>query len=356
MLSQAEIDALLNGSIEIDAPDTDERVNLASLMDGPQGGPAANAPKKEDRQIQPYNFWSPDRFSKEQMRAIEMIHEDLAERLTASLPSFLRTNLRPRVVHSEQGRFHDFLKDVPASSLFHIITLSPLPGQMVLTISPEIGYTILELRLGGKTERTSRQRGLTEIDQLLLRGMVEHMLNDIKAAWSKLVVVEPGLDDTTVNYHWVQMVMGNERVMLVAFEMSVQSVTGTMNVYIPFTLLKPIAHLLNPYVWISGQKERTANAAEHDAVMANLSRITLPLRVLLGNVDLTMQDLLELREGDVIPLDQSVNDDLAVEVANRIRFMARPGRQGNHLAAQITSVIENVETPLDLNLIANQAK
>jgi flagellar motor switch protein FliM len=325
-------------------------------MDGPQGGPAANAPKKEDRQIQPYNFWSPDRFSKEQMRAIEMIHEDLAERLTASLPSFLRTNLRPRVVHSEQGRFHDFLKDVPASSLFHIITLSPLPGQMVLTISPEIGYTILELRLGGKTERTSRQRGLTEIDQLLLRGMVEHMLNDIKAAWSKLVVVEPGLDDTTVNYHWVQMVMGNERVMLVAFEMSVQSVTGTMNVYIPFTLLKPIAHLLNPYVWISGQKERTANAAEHDAVMANLSRITLPLRVLLGNVDLTMQDLLELREGDVIPLDQSVNDDLAVEVANRIRFMARPGRQGNHLAAQITSVIENVETPLDLNLIANQAK
>jgi len=356
MLSQAEIDALLSGSIEIDAPDTDERVNLAELMDQPSAPQATSAPKKDDRQIQPYNFWSPDRFSKEQMRAIEMIHEDLSERLTASLPSFLRTNLRPRVVHSEQGRFHDFLKDVPASSLFHIITLAPLPGQMVLTISPEIGYTILELRLGGKPERTSRQRTLTEIDQLLLRGMVEHMLNDIKAAWSKLVVVEPGLDDTTVNYQWVQMVMGNERVMLVAFEMSGQSVTGTMNVYIPFTLLKPIAHLLNPYVWISGQKERQSNPAEHDAVIANLSRVSLPLRVLLGNAELTIREVSELQVGDVIPLEQPVNQDLVVEVAERTRFMARPGRIGNRLAAQITSVVENIDTPLDISQLANLAK
>lgn len=344
MLSQAEIDALLAGTIEIDSPDGEERVNLAEVLgqtdqDHPTTPAKESKDKEKKRHIQPYNFWSPDRFSKEQMRAIEMIHEDLAERLSTSLPSFLRTNLRPRVVHSEQGRFHDFLKDVPPASLFHIITLSPLPGQMVLTISPEIGYSILELRLGGKNERNHQQRSLTEIDQLLLRGMVEHMLNDIKAAWSKLVVLEPGLDDTTVNYHWIQMVMGNERVMLVAFEVTLSSITGTMNVYIPFTLLKPVAHLLNPYIWIAGQKERQSNPNEHQAILENLSQVTLPVRVLLGNAELSVSDLVDLQPGDVIQLQQAVQQDVQVLVADHPRFLAQTGKVGNHLAVQITSVL-----------------
>ncbi len=342
MLSQAEIDALLSGSIEIEQPNGEDRVNLAEMLEqsSPSDSHAAPAkPKKGSGLVKPYNFWSPDRFSKEQMRAIEMIHEDLAERLTASLPTFLRTNLRPSVVHTEQGRFHDFLQDLPPASLFHLITLAPLPGQIVLTISPEISYTILELQLGGKSEKQSGGRDLTEIDQFLLRAMVEHMLNDIKAAWSKMVAVEPGLDDTTVNYHWVQMVMGNERVMLIAFEMTILSVTGTMNVYIPFTLLKPIAAVLNPYLWISGQRERQSNPEDKRAVLENLSKVTLPVQVLLGTMNLTFSQLLNLQPGDVIQLDHSVNQDLQVKIANRPRFQAKAGRVGNHIAAQITKVI-----------------
>ena len=345
MLSQAEIDALLSGAIEIDATKGEDRVNLADIMGGGDGqhSPAAAKPgakevvkEPDNRQIIAYNFWSPDRFSKEQMRAIEMIHEDLAERLTASLPSFLRTNLRPRVVHTEQGRFHDFLKDLPASSLFHIITLAPLPGQMVMTISPEIATMVLELRLGGKSERLRQTRALTEIDQLLLRGMVEHMLNDIKAAWAKLVALEPGLDDTTVNYHWVQMVMGNERVMLVTYELSLQQVTGTMNIYIPFTLLKPIAHLLNPYIWISGQKEKQADPHALQTVRDNLERVYLNVRAMLGEAEISVSDWLNMQVGDVIVLDRELKDDILVQVADEDRFMGQIGRSGKRLAVQVT--------------------
>jgi flagellar motor switch protein FliM len=336
MLTQAEIDALLNGSIEISAPDSDEKINLAEIL----GEKSAEKKPKQDnreRQVQAYNFWSPDRFSKEQMRAVELIHEDLAERLASSLPSFLRTNLRPRVAHTEQGRYHDFLKDLPPSSMFHIVTLAPLPGQMIITISPEVSYSILELQLGGKSERGQVSRSLTEIDQLLLRSMVEHMLNDIKAAWSKLIVVEPGLEDSTVNYHWVQMVMGNERVMLIAFEVTLQSVTGTMNIYIPFTLLKPIANLLNPYIWISGQKDRQPNPNEQETAVKNLSEVMLPLKVLLGNAQISFSDLMSLQVGEMIQLNQQVDRDLQVKVADKTRFYGRAGRKGNRLAVQITS-------------------
>ena len=336
MLSQAEIDALLNGAIEIENPDGS--VNLAELM----GTSTTAAPTKEaveGPKVQAYNFWSPDRFSKDQMRAVELVHEDLVERLTTSLPSFLRVSLRPRLVHTEQGRFHDFIKDVPPNSLFHVITMSPLPGQMVLTISPEVCVRVLEQRLGGKAEGSRKERGLTDIDQSLLRGLVEHMLNDLKAAWAKVAAVEPNLEDSTVNQHWVQMMMGNDRVMLLTFEMSIQNTTGIMNIYIPFSMLKPIANVLNPHVWITGRKEKTIDPVARATTLENLNEMPLPIRVILGKADISLLDAMNMKPGDVFALDTSIHQNLVMEVAGNTRFWTKVGKSGRNLAVQVISVI-----------------
>ena len=338
MLTQAEIDALLTGAIEVESRQGEGTVNLAEIINQ-SGGNGKDADK--DKKVQAYNFWSPDRFSKEQMRAVELVHEEFAERLTTSLPSFLRVSLRPRLVHTEQGRFHDFLKDCPPNSLFHMIKLAPLPGQMVMTTSPEISMKILEQRLGGKIETGGRERGLTDIDQSLLRGLVEHMLNDLKAAWAKVAAIEPALEDSTVNQHWVQMLLGNERVMLITFEMSIQNSTGIMNVYIPFSMLKPIANVLNPHVWISGRKEKVQDPVSRKLVFQAMKEVQLPIRVYLGDVDVALKNLINLAEGDVLQLNTSVNDNLIMQVAELTRFEVKVGKSGKHLAVQIDSVIHD---------------
>ena len=274
MLSQAEIDALLKGAIEIENRESDGgNVNLAEMIGTETFEmPVSEMASDKNQKIVAYNFWSPDRFSKEQMRAVELVHEDLVERLTTSLPTFLRTNVKPKLVHTEQGRFHEFLKDLPANTLFHMITLSPLPNQTVLTISPNVAYVILEQLLGGKVERRLKECPLTDIDQSLLRNVVENMLNDLKASWTKVTSIEPSLEDSTINEHWVQMFLGNERVMLILFELTVQNVTGSMNIYIPFSTLKPIADKLNPHVFITGRKENQLDPVARDTIMTSLDR------------------------------------------------------------------------------------
>jgi flagellar motor switch protein FliM len=220
-----------------------------------------------------------------------------------------------------------------------MITLAPLPGQVVLTISPDVAYVILEQRLGGRIEREGKSRSLTEIDQSLLRGMVEHMLNDFKAAWGKVVTIEPGLDDSTVNQHWVQMMMGNERVMLITFEMTVLGIAGTMNIYIPFNLLKPVANILNPHVWITGRKEKQIDPTARQRALDNLFKVKLLLRVYLGSTEISVRDIKQMQVGDVIPLNMSVNQGLPVQVADKICFTAHVGKTGKRIAAQITSVV-----------------
>jgi flagellar motor switch protein FliM len=340
MLTQSEIDALLSGAIAIEGKDGGADVNLAEIMGGnPVSGmePADPASKK----ISAYNFWSPDRFSKEQMRAVELVHEDLAEKFTTSIPTFLRTNLKPRLVHTEQGRFHDFLKDLPPNSLFHMITLAPLPGYMVVTISPNVSYLILEQRLGGKIEGEVKERPLTDIDQSLLRGLVEHMLNDLKSAWNKLVVLEPSLEDSTINQHWVQMVMGNEKVMLLTFEMTILGTTGTMNIYLPFSTLKPIAGVLNPHVWISGRKEKVIDNSSRDIAINNLYNVQLPVQVIMGSVNLGLEEIINLEIGDIIQLETKVDQPLVMQIANQKLFQVFIGKVGSQIAVQVASTLQD---------------
>lgn len=336
MLAQSEIDALLSGAIDFDQKDGGNSVNLSDKMN--QSGEQMNPESKREKKIQPYNFWSPARFSKEQMRAVELVHEDLSERLTTSLPTFLRTNVRPRLVHIEQGRFHDFVKDFPQNTLFHLISLAPLPGHMVLTMSLNVSYLILEQRLGGKIEGRFTERALTEIDQSLLRGLVEHMLGDMKGAWSKVVSLEPSLEDSTVNQHWVQMMMGNERVLLLTIEINIQGVTGTMSIFIPFNTLKPITDVLNPHIWIAGRKEHQQDPVARQMAIQSTMKAIIPVTVILGTADMPLKELVSLSVGDVIELDSHIDSPLIVQVANKKQFYGRVGKSRKRLGVQITNV------------------
>jgi flagellar motor switch protein FliM len=342
MLTQAEIDALLSGAIEVEQPDSQGGVNLAEIM-GSQPGPQIQSGDKE-KQVRPYNFWSPDRFSKDQMRAVELVHEDLAERLSSTLPPYLHSELRLRVVHMEQGRFDDFMRDLSPPSLYHLVNLDPLPGRIVITVSSEISWVILGRMLGGNTGDESVGSGpITEIGQSLMNVVIGYMLNDIKASWGKVVTLEPHVEDSTTNHHWVQMIMGNARVMLVTVELAIGSVTGAMSIYLPFAMLKPIADVLNPHAWIVGREDNTVDNESRDIAMQSLSWVRLPFRVELGSAELTIGDLANLGPGDVIRLDSAINQDLEVKISGRTRFRARPGKQGKRMAVQIVSV-----EPVDL--------
>ncbi len=357
MLTQAEIDALLAGSLEAEQPHSEQSVNLANLIGGSGGGAPApvvtpamaslagvsakdvRATASGSKQVRPYNFWSPERFSKDQMRAIELIHENLAERLTTSLPPYLRTEFRPRMVHMEQGRSDDFLKDLPPGTLFHVMALEPLPGRLVLVISADLMGVILERLLGGAGPGDQKPRPFTDIGQSLVKGTVEYMLGDFKAAWSKVVALEPQLEDSTVNHHWVQMMMGNARVVLITFEITIQGTTGTMSIYIPFSTLKPVAHVLNPHVWISGRDNRPDDVVRERTVKG-VQQLPVILRVVLGGAELTVQELLGLGPGDVIRLDKKAREDLTICVGEREQFLGRAGILDGRLAVQIAGALD----------------
>ncbi len=171
------------------------------------------------------------------------------------------------------------------------------------------------------------------------------MINDLKAAWSKLVALEPNLEDSTTNQHWVQMVMGNEKVMLLTFELTIQGTTGSMNFYLPFGMLKPISSVLNPHVWISGRKEKIVDPHARETAMRNLYNVGLPVEVLLGTASLNLSEVAMLKVGDVIQLDSKKDEPLVMQIANQKLFNVHIGKVSANLAVQIDSKIQTDHLP-----------
>ena len=355
MLTQAEIDALLAAELnaqELPAAQPPEAVPTAMAAAAVPGQGTAEGEDRAGRQraIRPYNFWSPDLFSKEQLRAVELIHEDLAERLGTTLPAYLRIDLRLRLALVDQGRFDDLVGELPPQTLFNILTLEPLPGHAILVISDEVSWVILEHLLGGGGRNGNRdsprpnadrrgERKLTEIDQVLLRGVMEHILAEMKISWGKIIALNTRLEDSTLHHNRVRILMGSARVALITFELVIQGMSGTINLYIPFSMLKPIAEALNPYTWLRGQEKQRQDEADRQKLQEHLLALHVPLCVILGSAEVSMADLVNLSPGDVIRLQVPVGYSLPVYIGGSVRFTAQPGLLGRKLAVRITSAI-----------------
>ena len=150
VLDQSEVDALLAA---VDSGGVESAV-------GEIGSRAARLTKE----VHIYDFKRPERVSKEQMRAIEGMHESFARNLGASLSGFLRTIVELRVATTEQLTYSEFIYSLPNPTNFNLLTAEPLEGQLCLEISPLIIYPIIDRLLGvSNSELFIPQRPLTMI-------------------------------------------------------------------------------------------------------------------------------------------------------------------------------------------------
>ena len=65
----------------------------------------------------------------------------------------------------------------------------------------------------------------------------------------------------------------------------------------------------------------------------------MPIKAVLGNSSISVNDFLGLQVGDIIRLDTKVDQELSVFVGRIKKFTALPGETGDDYAVRITSVI-----------------
>ncbi|MBI2874495.1 MAG: flagellar motor switch protein FliM [Firmicutes bacterium] len=305
---------------------------------------AVHATGKTSRRkmVRGYDFRRPDKFGKDHVRTLYMLHENLGRLLASHFSGRLSALCQVNVLGVNQASYDEFAKTIDKAAAVAVISLPPLPGNVLLQLDAGIAFPIIDRLMGGPGQYPPVLRPATDIEKTVLEKLLEGSLDTFVEAWRRIARLSPRLESLETSPLVAQLIPANEIVAVISFSVLVGDYSGAMHLCLPFKVAEPVLPRLTAQEWITGDfRESPGKAAQ--ALSDRVSGVHVPMIVLLGKTQLSMREFSELRLGDVLRLDNRWDRDLEVLVAGRSKFTARPGHLGRRLGFRITGATQAVD-------------
>lgn len=312
LLSQQEIDLLLH-----------------------TGGDKLPVQEKESEPI-PFDFRLPNRISKNQLRTIRNIHENFAESLSSFLVAKLQTIVNIKVTTVDQIYYSEYVLSVPNPACLYTFHIKNTDIKGILELNSDLAFTLVDRLLGGNGLGTKQTKIITPIEQKVLSVITERISLDLKKTWQIIDQLEFVMEKFEPDIDFVQLTSSNESVLLISFELTFGDKTYLMSLCFATFAFDPILAKMSSKKMSTIRAAKRQGASAQDIITRQLYQTLMPIKVELGNANITMQELLELKEGDVILLRTKIHDEQAIKINDKIFFYGHPGVLNNHKAIKIT--------------------
>ena len=265
--------------------------------------------EKDEKHVKDYDFKRPAKFSKEHLRTLEIIYEHYGRLVSTNLPVYLRKNVQIGVASSETVTFSEFTNALSTPSILGIVSFAPLAGNIIIELSTNIGFAMIDRMLGGFGEPLDKARDFSEIE----RSIIEK------------------------NPQFAQIISPSDMIAIVTLNIKIGEVDGLMNICLPYLTLEHIMDKLNTKYWFSTMQETNENYDEYIEILLN--RAEVPIKTILGRSVISVNDFIGLQRGDIIKLNTKTDSELEVYVGNIKKFTALPGSSQDKYAVRVTSVV-----------------
>ena len=183
-----------------------------------------------------------------------------------------------------------------------------------------------------------KNREYTEIELLIIERIMSVCVELLREPWENVLDVHPRLERIETNSQFAQIISPSEMIAIVTVNIKIGDVEGLMNVCLPYLTLETVMEKLNTKFWYANMTEK--DEMSHREEIADLiSKAEIPVKAVLGNSEISVNDFATLQVGDIIRLDSRVDSELDVYVGNIKKFTALPGANGKDYAVRVTSVI-----------------
>ncbi len=316
-LSQDEIDTLLNG---VDSGEVDTDVdNLAA-----------------EGEAVYYELGSQDRIIRGRMPTLDMINERLTRYMRISMYNMLRKPVEVTVAGVSMVKFSEYVRGLFMPTSLNLVNIEPLRGTGLFVIDPNLVFATVDNFFGGDGRYHVRIEGreFTPTENRVVQLLLERLFEDLSKSWEPVMNLDFKYLHSEINPQFANIVSPTEVVVVQKFKMELDGGGGEFHVVMPYSMLEPIRELLD-----TGMQSDQANVDHRwtSSLKEELKQAVIEIDSSMCHTKMTIAEVLNLTEGDVIPIDMP--DVVTVRAAQIPIFRGVLGNSNGKNAVQFVTPI-----------------
>ncbi|AYD40722.1 flagellar motor switch protein FliM [Clostridium fermenticellae] len=297
-------------------------------------------PKEEEKQkVKPYDFRSPQKFSKDHIRTLELIHDNYARIISNYLTAQVRSNVKVKIESVQQITYEEFIHSVPNPTILTVFKMPPLSGSVLFETNPEFVFEMIDVLLGGRGNGKYKMREFTDIDKNIVKVINSGLIENLKLAWEDVLEVEPEIEGLETNPALNQTLAPTEPVALITFSVEMGKSSTFINICIPYLSIEKVLDKLVVQYWFQDSNESLLQESR-SKLRERLNIVNMNVTADLGRTAITVDQFLKLRIGDVLKLDEKINSPIKLKVENEAYCYGKPGTLGKNMGVQILDIID----------------
>lgn len=169
---------------------------------------------------------------------------------------------------------------------------------------------------------------------------------DLTDAWSPVMDMEFEFVHHEVNPQFANIVTPSEVVVISTFHIELDGGGGDIHVTLPYSMLEPIRELLDTGLQSDRSQDdgRWSKSMREEIMIADVT-----LSAELAETSLSLQEILKLQAGDILPIEMPKH--VVAKVEEIPIFRATFGEHKNNAALKVTDLIEH---PKETSPLFNQ--
>jgi flagellar motor switch protein FliM len=311
---------------------------LAAIQDGNASEIIDKEEKKEKIRI--YDFKTAKRVPRDQIKTLHVVYESFTRLLATYLNGALGVLCDATVTSIEEQTYMEFTNAVSSTSVLAILKMPPLVGPLLLRLSPEISYSIIECLLGGMNSPSDKRRVFTEIDLVILEKIIRQILLLNNDAWQKVLKVNATLDGIETSIQFAQIVPPSDTILIITINVTVADSEALINLCIPYTAIEPISKSLNARLLNATSHEKIQYDEYTELILKNIETTPVVMKASLSETTISMEDLMNLQINDVIQLDHRLDEPIKLDIGHIPRLKGVLGVKNKHYAIRLTQINE----------------
>jgi len=309
-----------------------DETQIEALFAGDADGKRAAAPPAQARrrQIRTVDFSRPSTFSKEQERRLRRAHEVFCRSASTAISGEARTPVDFEVLDVRQLTWSNAVRETEHNAIYAVVRIGgPNGSQIVMALERIFVLSLIDRMCGGADASPAKDRKLSEIDVVLTEGVMRAMVEQLSLVWDQWFDVRLAFEQLELDTRGIQIAPPQEPTVAVTIELWLSKYTFVLTLMLPHDAVKEASATF---------LAREAAARAEDPVAARAMRhalgtVGIELRARVASIELSADELLALRAGDVLRLGPAgpvtlFADDVPVH-------RGRPGRDRGKRAVQV---------------------